>query len=87
LWKDPHYLKEGNIQLCLIWKLKELKRQTKIWQAEVKKQKCLFSENLEFDIKQLILKSLENPLSLKEEGHLHHLESNRNRQLGNEEET
>jgi hypothetical protein len=44
-------------------------------------------ENLEFDIKQLILKSVENPLSLEEERHLRQLESNRNNHLRNEEET
>jgi hypothetical protein len=38
VWKDPRFLSEGDKQCRLVWKLKELKLQTKIWVKEVKRE-------------------------------------------------
>jgi hypothetical protein len=77
---------EGNIQLRLVWKLKELKNQTKNWIKELKAQKSLLLENLEFEIEQLLFKIVESPLSMDDDRHLCELETNRKKNLREEEE-
>jgi hypothetical protein len=47
LWKDPRFLVEGNQQHRIVWKLKELKLQTKGWIKEVKIREKLQLENWE----------------------------------------
>jgi len=78
---------EGNKQLRMIWKLKELKKQTKIWVTKLKAQDSLLLDNLKLEIEQVLLKSIESPLSLEDDRHLRELEINRNNFLCREEET
>jgi hypothetical protein len=87
VWNDPRFLLEGNKQVRLVWKLKELKIQTKTWIKEVKAREKLIMENLETEIEQFLLKIIEKPLSMEEDRYLRELESNRNKLLRGEEET
>jgi hypothetical protein len=70
VWNDPRFLLEGDKQLRLVWKLKELKTQTKIWNKEVKAREKALMVNLETKIKQYLTKIVDNHLSLEEEKHL-----------------
>jgi hypothetical protein len=45
IWKDPRFLVEGNKRRRPVWKLKELKIQTKNWIKEVKAHEKLLLEN------------------------------------------
>jgi hypothetical protein len=52
IWKDPCFLSEGDKQCRIVWKLKELKIQTKLWYKEVCARNKAQLENLEADIKE-----------------------------------
>jgi hypothetical protein len=39
LWTDPLYLREPGKQKRLVWKLKDLKKSTKVWQKDFKSLK------------------------------------------------
>jgi hypothetical protein len=67
IWNDPRFLVEGNKQVRLVSKLKELKIQTKKWIKDFKTNEHLFLVKLETDIEQLLNKIVETPLSLEEE--------------------
>jgi hypothetical protein len=86
IWSDPRFLLEGNCQQRLVWRLKELKLQTKIWSKEVSLKKKESMENWELEIEQLLYKLVEGSLSLEDDGKLQVLESNRNNLLREEEE-
>jgi hypothetical protein len=86
IWKDPRFLVEGNKRRRPVWKLKELKIQTKNWIKEVKAHEKLLLENWESEIEQLLFKTVEGPLSLEDDQYLNVLETNRNSFLRGEEE-
>jgi hypothetical protein len=46
IWKDPCFLSEGDKQCRIVWKLKELKSQTKLWYKEVCARNKAQLENL-----------------------------------------
>jgi hypothetical protein len=60
VWKDPKYNSEAGYQRRLVWKLKDLKRQTKDWskQREGNLVKCL--AYLESQIKDTFLNFVED---------------------------
>jgi len=79
-------LSEENIQQCLVWKLKEIKIQTKKWQFDISLNKMKSLEGWESKIIRLLLKSADGALSLEDEGYLRVLETNRNNYMRGEEE-
>jgi len=46
IWKEPCFLSEGDKQCRIVWKLKELKIQTKLWYKEVCARNKAQLENL-----------------------------------------
>jgi hypothetical protein len=87
VWKDPKFLLEGDNQVRLVWKLKELKCQTKIWIKEVNARDKALLEHLEDEIKHYLIKIIGNPNCQEEEHYLRELECNRNKILPKEEES
>jgi hypothetical protein len=87
VWKDPRFLTEGDKQCRLVWKLKELKCQTKIWVKEVKARDKALLENLEAEIKDNLMKFHWGFHKSEEEHLLRELECKRNKILREEEES
>jgi hypothetical protein len=86
VWNDPVFLTEGGKQNRIIWKLQELKKQTKIWHKEnliINKEKLLL---LESDIKDTIKILGGDPSDHTTALSLQHLEMERNGILRGEEE-
>jgi hypothetical protein len=54
IWTDPCFLLEGNPQLRLHWKLKELKARSKSWSILKKKSEEALLNNLDSEIKKLL---------------------------------
>jgi len=50
LWTDPKYLRESDKKKCLVWKLKDLKKRTKVWQKETRTLKNARLRGLEQEI-------------------------------------
>jgi hypothetical protein len=54
----------------MVWKLKEIKLQTKKWLLDVSIQKKMSLEGWESEIVRLLLKSADGVLSLEDDGYL-----------------
>jgi len=66
IWQDPVFLSKGGRQNKLVWKLKVLKSQTKLWFKEKmsrNKEKLLI---LESNIKEAIMRMVRDPTNLEE---------------------
>jgi hypothetical protein len=67
LWNDPKYLEEEGKQKRLIWKLKDLKDNTKQWQKLRYQQANAHLRGLEKDINSLLQNTLEGDITLEDE--------------------
>jgi hypothetical protein len=86
LWKDPKYLKETGKQKHLVWKLKDLKVITKVWQKDRKKSKNARLCSLENEISYRIQNMVEGLCNTMKDTPLKYLENERNTLLKEIEE-
>jgi hypothetical protein len=74
LWNDPKYLEEDGKQKRLIWKLKDLKDNTKQWQKLRYQEANAHLRGLENDINSLLQNTLDGVITQEEETLLKTLE-------------
>jgi hypothetical protein len=86
LWSDPKYLGEIGKQHRLIWKLKDLKLQTKIWLKERKLRTKAHIKNLEEEITECIHNNSIGNNWMAKESLVKELEAVRNKILMEKEE-
>jgi hypothetical protein len=87
IWKDPVFLSEGGKQKRIVWKLKVLKKQTKIQYKENLARNKEKMVSLESDIKESIKTLVGDPTNQETKLSLRQLELERNGILRRDEET
>jgi hypothetical protein len=86
VWKDPKFLTEEGSQRIIVWKLKDLKTQTKLWVKERIGRNLLQLEMLETKIKDTIMNLVADISHPVVENLLGNLEQERNKILHANEE-
>lgn len=67
LWNNPKYLEEDGKQKRLIWKLKDLKDNTKQWQKQCYQDANAHLRGLENDINSLLQNTLDGVITQEDE--------------------
>jgi hypothetical protein len=86
VWKDEKYLTEEGFQRRLVWKLKDLKKQTKLWARRKEEFLAKRLDSLEAQIKENLLLVVEENTNYEKEIILGNLEKERNEILSYNEE-
>jgi hypothetical protein len=86
LWKDPTFRSERSSKKRLVWKLTVLKSLAKRWYKESKQRKLAKLETLETEIRDSILRLVDDPTNIEEGGLLRLRELERNELLRGQEE-
>ena len=86
VWLDQGFLMESDIQLRFVWKLKELKNQTKTWARIHRSEKLLILEKLEEELNAALQSIPRDGRDLNFDCHIKNLEAERNSLLLLDEE-
>jgi hypothetical protein len=86
VWKDPKYFSETGYQRRLVWKLKDIKQQTKLWSKEREYILVKRLTHLELQIKETFLTFMEDNTQVENELLFGNLERERNKILSYNEE-